>query len=288
MSNSDAVNLAAKEAPKLTECGIDVSKLQALRDAMYQTSSMDMSMTQIRQSLLDVAYQQVAPANLLDLYRTLYSTNGVDLQKSDAQSRAIELAKKQVDAATLQTLFSALYATSGLDLQKKDAQVNALELALAGANATQLKLAYKGFTKMGKTKQAALQASIPEAVLAGFYGLARRHAQDTKPYTAAEFQDYFKGNWVSLWSSAIQEERVANDHHAYTVADFVKYYKDSWYWTQATTATQKRLAADGKTYTMEEFQQYYGNSWQTEFESAAVLPCAECASASKTPLVINV
>lgn len=286
MNSADAMKLATQEAGKLTQCGIDVSSLKKLRDTMYTTSGMDLSLTQVRQALLDVAYQQVTPEDLLSMYRTLYATDGVDLLKSDAQTRAIELAKKQVDASTLKSLYSTLYSISGLDLPKKDAQVNALELALAGANATQLKVAYRGFIQMGKTKQAALQAAIPEAVLAGFHGLARRHAQDTKPYTAAEFQDYYHSNWVSSWSSAVQEERVANDHHAYTIAEFDMYYKDSRYWTQAKTATQKRLAADGKAYTMEEFEQYYQNSWQQEFEAAPVLPCEECTSLD--PFTINV
>jgi len=210
MTSSDAARLAAQEAPKLTQCAITVPMLQALRDTMYadvSANGLDLSMTQMRPFLLPVAYQQVEPANLASLFSTLYSTNGVDMLKSDARSRAIELAKLQVDASNLQSLFSALYATSGLDLPKKDAQQQALELvaalelldlgaflALAGANATQLKLAYQGFTRMGKSKQDALQAAIPEAVLAGFNGLARRHALDTTPYTAAEFQTHYGGN----------------------------------------------------------------------------------------------
>jgi len=287
MTSSDAAKLAAQEAPKLTHCAITVSMLQALRDTMYVSTQhgLDLSVTQIRQFLLPVAYQQVEPANLASLFSTLYSTNGVDMQKSDAQSRAIELAELQVDASNLQSLFSALYATSGLDLPKKDAQQQALELAVAGANATQLKLAYQGFTRMGKSKQDALQAAIPEAVLAGFNGLARRHAQDTTPYTAAEFQMHFGGDWESIWAKSPQEERVANDHHAYGIADFIKYYKDSWYWSEAKTATQKRLADDGKPYTMEEFQQYYTSTWQQKWLGAPVLPCAECSQTAQQQFI---
>lgn len=286
MSYSDAAKLADQEAPKLTQCGITVSQLQALRDVMYSPSKLDLSITLLRSNLLPVAYQQVKPADLTEMYQTLYSTNNVDMQKSDAQSRSIELVKKQVDAATLKSLFSALYATSGVDLPKKDAQMQALELSLSGANSTQLKISYQGFSHMGKSKQDALQASIPESILAGFHGLARRHATDTVPYTAAEFQQYFGSSWVSKWAISPQEERVANDHYAYDIAQFDKYYKESWYWTQAKTATQKRLADDGKPYTMKEFADYYGSSWQESWMGGAVLPCAECASSE--PLLINV
>eukprot|EP00746_Dinoflagellata_sp_MGD_P142950 gnl/MRDRNA2_/MRDRNA2_75837_c0_seq1.p1 gnl/MRDRNA2_/MRDRNA2_75837_c0~~gnl/MRDRNA2_/MRDRNA2_75837_c0_seq1.p1 ORF type:complete len:357 (+),score=80.16 gnl/MRDRNA2_/MRDRNA2_75837_c0_seq1:106-1071(+) len=287
MPSSDAAKLANQEAPKLTQCGITVPQLQALRDVMYSPSKLDLSITSIRSNLLPVAYQKVNPDDLAEMYRTLYATDSIDMQKSDAQSRSIELVKKQVDAATLKSLFSALYATSGVDLPKKDAQAQALELSLSGANSTQLKIAYQGFKHMGKPTQDALQAAIPESILAGFHGLARRHAQDTVPYTAAEFQQYFGSSWVSKWATAPQEERVANDHHAYDVADFDKYYTDPWYWTQAKTATQKRLAEDGKAYTMKEFSDYYGSTWQQSWMTGPVLPCAECASASES-LIINV
>lgn len=288
MTSSDAAKLADQEAPKLTQCGITVPQLQALRDVMYSTSKLDLSITSIRSNLLPVAYQKVNPDDLALMYRTLYATDSVDMQKSDAQSRSIELVKKQVDAATLKSLFSALYATSGVDLPKKDAQARALELSLGGANSTQLKTAYQGFRHMGKSVQDSLQAAIPESILAGFHGLARRHAEDTVPYTAAEFQQYFGSSWTSKWATAPQEERVANDHHAYDIADFDTYYKDAYYWTSAKTATQKRLAEDGKPYTMKEFSDYYGNTWQQSWMTGPVLPCAECAASASESLIINV
>jgi hypothetical protein len=288
MSSSDAAKLAIQEAPKLTQCGITVSQLQALRDVMYSTSQLDLSITSIRTNLLPVAYQQVKPEDLTEMYKTLYATDSVDMQKSDAQSRSIELAKKQVDAATLKSLFAALYATSGVDLPKKDAQVQALTLSLSGANSTQLKTAYQGFRHMGKSVQDALQAAIPESILAGFHGLARRHALDVTPYTAAEFQQYYGSSWASKWESSPQEERVANDYHAYDVADFGKYYKDSWYWTQAKTATQRRLADDGKPYTMKEFYDYYGGDWQKSWMAAPVLACVECVKPASDDFIINV
>lgn len=281
MPYSQARELADQEAPKLTQCGITISQLQALRDVMYTVDTskgLDMSVSQIQSNLLPVAYQQVSPENLLNLFRALYATDGVDMSKMDSQSRSLELAKKKVDSDTLSKLFRSLYAPSQIDLPKKDAQANALELSLSGANSTQLWLAYQGFQRMGKSKQLALQAAIPEAILAGFHGFARRHAQDAKPYTAAEFQTYYGANWVSQWASAPQEERVANDHHAYDIADFLNFYKDSWYWTQAKTATQKRLAEDKNAYNMEEFYQYYGNAWQQKWMAAPVLPCVECSS----------
>jgi len=283
MSSSDASKLAQAEAPKLTKCDITVHTLQALRDTLFATDSLDFPIVTIRSVLLPLAYQQVNTDDLTALFKTLYATDGVDLSKSDSQSKAQELAKKKVDAPTLQALFRALYATSGVDLPKKDAQTQALELALGGANATQLKLAYAGFIKF-KSKADALQAAIPEAILAGFQGLARRHAPDTEPYTAAEFQGYFGSNWVSTWESAPQEQRVAKDQKAYTIGDFIEYFKDPWYWTQAKTATQKRIADDGELYTMADFYKYYKSQWQQKWMAAAVVPCAECAlSEQKAP-----
>jgi len=276
MSSLDARSLAQTAAPKLTKCVITVSMLQALRDALYTSSGMDLALTQVRSLLLPLAYQQVTPVNLVALYKTLYATDGVDLPKSDAVSRASELAKKKVDALTLKSLFSALYATSGMDLPKKAAQMQAMELALSGANPTQLKLAYQAFRDQGEKPADALQAAIPVAIAASFQGLARRHAADAGPHTAVQFQKYFGSQWVSTWESAPQEERVAKDQKAYTIAEFIQYYKDSSYWTQAKTATQKRLADDGQEYTMEEFKQYYTSPWQQKWMVADVLPCAEC------------
>jgi len=242
---------------------------------------MDLTLTQVRSLLLPLAYQQVTPVNLVALYKTLYATDGLDLQKSDAVSRALELAKKKVDAPTLKSLFSELYATFGVDLPKKAAQMQAMELALSGANSTQLKLAYQAFRNQGKKQADALQAAIPEAIAAGFQGLARRHAADAMPYTAVEFQKHFGSQWVSSWESAPQEERVAQDQKAYTIGEFIQYFKDSWYWTQAKTATQKRLADDGHVYTMEEFKQYYTSQWQQKWMVADVLPCAECTTSEQ-------
>jgi len=226
------------------------------------------------------------------MYKTLYATDNLDLQKSDAQTRAMYFVKYNIDAATMKSLFSALYAPSGVDLPKKDAQLQAMQLSMSGANSTQLKLAYQGFKHMGKSQQDALQAATPEAILAGFNGLARRHAtNDTVPYTASEFQKYYTApyNWVDQWINSPVEERLANDHHAYDIAEFNKYYKDSWYWTQAKTATQRRLADDGKPYTMKEFYEYYGLAWLQFWYAAPVLACAECTSeALQEPLTINV
>jgi hypothetical protein len=284
MSSSDAAAWARSESAKLADSGITVPALQNLRNTLYLTlnNGLGLSLPEVRQWILPLAYAHSSPQKLGSLFQTLWlnflSFGGLDLPKSEAQSRAIDLSLRQVEPEVVKALYGMLYGTYGLNLPQPLARTTAIEQAAAGADAATFKEAYLSAQKRGLPQSSCLAEASREAVKATLQGLVRRHAKDTIPYTAAEFQSHYGDSWLNEWLSSPLEQRVAQDGFEYTAAGFAQYYGSSWVaqWSSSKVATQVRIAPDGKHYTMKEFADYYKNDWQKLWEKAPETRCQEC------------
>lgn len=288
LSRADAYALAKNEAGTLTRCGVTVSALKELKAVLYNSDVLDIGMSQLREKLLPLAKEHVAPERLTALYQTLYSSTSMDLPKTDAQSRSIELAQRMAEPDQLKQLYDMLYSPSSLDLPKKDAQVNAIELTAAGADAGTLKVAFQQAKRLGRSTDLALKEASAAAVSRNLDGLVRRYAKDGKPYTAAEFQTYYSEGWMAEWMAGPQEKHVADDSKAYYASEFSAHYGTSWQskWQASSVATQMRIADDGMTYNTDQFVQYYKDSWRSKWATSPEVPCGECSPYSQADLVV--
>lgn len=267
MAPIDAANLASKEVNSLTICGITVPILQALKDAMYSPSMLNLGMVEVRQNLLPLAYQHASPAKLNSLYQTLYSVRGLGMPLTDAQTNALDLAMRHAEPDLLGPLFKVLYMTVGL--ARIPAQQMALNLTAAGADAAALSTSYLDAMKR-MSKDAALNAAVAAAVVANLYGLPGRYARDGKLYVAKEFQTFYGAQWLAEWQAGPQEKRTADDGKDYRAAEYFEHYGSTWNakWATSPIAVLRRVSPDGKVYTMEDFQKYYTNSWQAQWFKA--------------------
>lgn len=283
LARPEAEALAAQQWQVLTQCGVTVPKLQALKDVMYDHKGMDVSMQQLRSELLPLAEQHAAPEKLGRLYTALSSgytiSGGLALDKAEAQLRAVDLVRHRAEPDELYALYRAMYGYGGLGFDQKSAQQTSIQLALAGADAGRFEDAYKQAKAKGASGPAATTQAAGAAVASELSGLVRRYAKDAKPYTAAEFQQYYGQRWLDEWLAAPMELRVSSDRLARTASQFAKHYGSQWQdrYSASAEATQKRLAGDAKAYSMQEFQGYYGDSWQSQWASAPELPCSQCA-----------
>lgn len=281
MSSADAAALARTESIKLADSGVTVSTLQQLRDVLYSSTSsgLDLAKPEVRKWVLPLAYAHSRPDKLQFLFKTLYSSGDLDLSKVEAQSRAIELSLRQVEPDSLKALYHVIYSRSGLDFSKADAQKTSIEQAAVGADAETFKQVYLLARQKGLPQSSCIAEASREAVKATLQGLVRRHAKDTIPYTAAQFQSYYGDAWFSEWGSGPSEQRVAEDGFEYTAASFAEHYGSSWAakWASSKVATQVRIAQDGKHYTMKDFADYYKDEWQNLWEKAPETRCQECA-----------
>jgi hypothetical protein len=266
MTPQDAAALASKETRTLTACGVTVPMLQALKDAMYSVSMLNMGLAEVRQNLLPLAYQHVSPAALNALFQTLRSPSGLGLLVFDATAKALQLGKQKAEPYLLGPLYQVLYSFSGVNLPRTQAAQWALNLAVAGASAEKLRASYLD-KKSRMSQDAALAAAISDAVDANLFCVEARYAKDGKPYVAREFQTHYGTQWLAEWLAAPQEKRTAQDGKDYLAAEFMAHYGDSWIirWAASGVAEQRRIAKDGRTYAMAEFLQYYGDSWQSEW-----------------------
>ncbi|CAK9007044.1 Intraflagellar transport protein 122 homolog [Durusdinium trenchii] len=266
LMTSEAQQVAAKQAPVLTQCGVSVQNLKDLKDTMYQTSSLDLPMGRVRELIFDLAKQHVDPQALSSMFKTLWSNSGVDLMKSDAQSRSIELVKAYAEPIQVLELYKNLWSSQGVNLMKSEAQAKSLELGKLGCDPVGLLNSFRA--AQGSTQQRLDQAS-DSAIRANLNGEARRYAKDGSIYNAKEFQDYYHADYKKEWANGVLEKKIAPDGKAYTASEFRIYFASSWeqQWHAATTATQQRLAEDGKVYSLSDFVQYYKDEWQSKFAS---------------------
>jgi hypothetical protein len=280
LSSSDAAAWSRAESAKLADCGITIPALQSLRNTLYLTlnNGLGLSLAEVRQSILPLAYAHSSPEKLGSLFQTLW-LNFNNLPKSEAQSRAIDLSLRQAEPAVLKALWQTLYGSSGLNLPRALAQTTAIEQAVAGADATTFQVAYLSAQRRGLPQSSCLAEASREAVKASLQSLVRRHAKDTIPYTAAEFQSHYGDAWLNEWLSSPLEQRVAPDGFEYTAASFAEYFGSSWVarWSSSKVATQVRIAQDGKHYTMKEFADFYKDGWQQLWAKAPETRCQECA-----------
>ena len=59
MSPSDAQQEATRSWSTLAKCGVEISTLQALRDALHDSSSLDLSLEVIRKQIIELAEQHI-------------------------------------------------------------------------------------------------------------------------------------------------------------------------------------------------------------------------------------
>lgn len=266
MSRSDAAALASKEAKTLSACGVTVPMLQALKDTMSSFSAMHMSMSEVRDNLLPLAYQHASPEHLAALYNTLSGFSDLGLPATEARAGTMKLASKHAEPYLLGPLFKTLSSWSSIGVPRSQAQQMAMDLTLAGADAEKLLESFNA-AKSRMSRDAALEVAVSDAVDANLAGLVQRYAKDGKAYTAKEFQIHYGNKWQTEWQAAPQQKRTANDGKDYLASDFLEFFSTYWTskWSAAPVAELRRIAKDGKTYTMGEFFQHYGDNWQEEW-----------------------
>jgi hypothetical protein len=283
MSSSDAAAWARSYSANLAASGVTVPALQKLRDVMYSSSGLGLTLPVVRQNILLQAYEHASPEKLGALYNLLYggwwTSGGLSLPKSEAQSRALDLNLRRTEPELLKALYEVLYGTFGLQLPQAESQKTAIEQSAAGADPAKFKETYLSAKKKGLPPATCTAEASREAVKANLQGLVRRHAKDTVPYSAAEFQSHYGDGWLNEWLSSPFEQRVAQDRFEYTAASFAEHYGSSWVvqWANSKVATQVRVAQDGKHYTMKEFADYYRDAWQNLWDQAPEMSCLECA-----------
>lgn len=266
MAYADAANLANNEAQHLTQCGVTVPALQALKDAMYLPSMLNLDLKTVRARLLPLAYQHASPADLNSLFQTLRS--GLGMYVAAAQSSAMDLAAQHAQPSEPKPLYQVLSSVVGLPWSQ--AQQTAIAYAAAGVDPSTLNSVYQSSKRAGMSRDAALGAALAAATVADLYGLPGRYAKDVKLYVAKDFQGYYGSHWFDEWQAAPQEKRTAVDGKDYRASEFAQYFGRSWstQWASSPVAVLRRIAADGYTYNLQEFQQHYSDSWQSEWAKA--------------------
>jgi len=195
MSREEARSVASVQWSTLTQCGITIQTLQALKDVMYDHTGMDLGMSDLRQKLFPVAEQHISPGKLTQLYQALSSSytfsGGLGLAKAEAQSMTTDLALRRAEPDQLKALYQVMYGWNGLGFTQKDAQQTSIEQAVAGSNASQFYITYSAAVAAGAPSQYALTQSSIAAVKANLGGLERRYAKNAQPYTSTEFKQYY-------------------------------------------------------------------------------------------------
>jgi len=274
MSATDAEKEAEERWQSLTQCGVTVKNLQALKDTMANQKHMALDVLYNRHWFFKFAEHHVNPSKVTQFYDLLSSGytlyGGLAYDKNAAQEIALEMVDKSADPDVLYALYRVMYGYDGLGFSQDSARHWSIQLAEAGANATAYKEAY----------QTSAAESPHLAVAAYLSGLERRYAKDGKAYIAEEFYSFYTaGTWMDEWISAPLEKRLSADRRAYTANQFSRHWPSAWVdkFKGSKEVTQVRLANDGKAYTIAEFRDYYADKWQRSWADAPELACKECA-----------
>jgi len=284
MAPQEASTLAYSSSATLTQCGVTVKTLQALKDVLYDHTGMDLEMAALREVLLPLAEHHVSPDKVNQFYQLLSTSytlsGGLGYGKADAQKFALKLLMAPAEPDQLKALYQVVYGYYGLGFKQALAQSTAMQLAVYGSDAAQFKESYTQAKGQGSSDQAALQLATEEAVKANLLGLVRRYAGNGNAYTADDFQQYYGTKFLSEWGVSPLEMRVSTDHRAYTASQFSRHFSSGTWaakYRVSPEATQERLANDGKAYSIYEFQQFYSDSWRERWSVAPELACKECS-----------
>lgn len=283
MARPDAAALASRQWHILTQCGVTVKALQALKTQMYDHPGMDLGMARLRTAILPLATQHVTADKVGQLYTALSSgytmSGGLGLPKADAQDWALKMAPLRAEPDQLYELYKVMYGYFGIGFDQKTAQQTTIQLALAGADAAVFQDTYTQTKNQSASSQMATDKAIAASTIANLQGLVRRYAKDAHAYTASEFQQHYAAGWLVEWLDAPMEMRISDDRLAHTASQFKRHFGKAWATKYRTgvEAIQMRLANDATTYTMQEYQKYYGDDWQRQWAASPELPCAQCA-----------
>lgn len=293
MTKEDAETAVYDHVNALSQCGVDIHQLQALKNVTTEHNGIDLDLATLQLRLFHLAEQHVAPDRLRQLYEALYNgyakSGGLGLPHQEAQRLTLDLALKQAEPDQLKELHDVMYGFSGSGFNTEQAQQTAIELAIAGASAAAYKDAYaEAFERSSEPNisQARADAAIA-AVTADLDGRVRRYGKAARPYTAQEFMAYYPASWLDEWTSAPIEKRVSSsDGRAYTAYEFSKLKGSNWQdeYQQSAEAVQLRLTSDGKNHTMQDFLRDRGYIWQKFWAMAAELPCEQCNPYSEASL----
>lgn len=281
MSPSDAQQEATRSWNPLAKCGVEISTLQALRDALHDSSSLDLSLEVIRKQIIELAEQHIKADKLKQLYGALSGvytlSGGLQLPKAEAQAMTHLLALKRAEPDDLKELYKVMYGYYGLGFDRALAQAQSIQLAEAGADAASYKETFSATVQKGQ--QAALIEASKVSVAKNLNGFVQRYALDGKAYTASEFQQYYGEGWLSAWIESPVEKRLSTDRRAYTADQFSRHFGRSWasLYQSRPEATQLRLAEDDQVYKMAEYQKYYGDQWHEKWSASPELACQECS-----------
>eukprot|EP00438_Fugacium_kawagutii_P010890 Skav231398 [mRNA] locus=scaffold1456:144622:145494:- [translate_table: standard] len=290
MSSSEAADEASRSWNALAKCGVEVSTLQALKDVLYDSATIDLTIPEIRSQILQLAEQHIKPDKLKQLWLALSGgytlSGGLQLPKAEAKTMTHVLALKRAEPDDLKALYKVMYGYYGLGFDRALAQTQSIQLAEAGADADAFKSTYTATVSKGQ--QAALIEATKASVAKNLQGLVRRYALDGKAYTASEFQQYYGEGWLSAWTDSPMEKRLSTDRKAYTADQFSRHFGRSWasLYQSRPEATQLRLAEDGQVYRMVEYQKYYGDQWHDKWSVSPELACKECSPYAITTMIV--
>ena len=87
MSSSEAAHEASRSWNALAKCGVEISTLQGLRDALHDPASIDLSLDQIRSQIIELAEQHIKADKLKQLYLAL--TGGRDFRMREIIQKSL-------------------------------------------------------------------------------------------------------------------------------------------------------------------------------------------------------
>lgn len=250
--------MADKEAPFVQYCGITQQELQQLRDVMFKSTEMNMSITDVRPLLMPLVYQHTYDDDLHDIFFALHGT-GIAMSRADAIKSSFALASRHAEPSLVAPLYEVLSQT--VKMPVKEAQQMTLKLALAGADADELKKSYLSDQQ--------LDWAVELAVNAHLSGHERRYTKDLNLLNSTGFKKYYSQSWLDPWVAAPQEMRSAGGV-GYRADEFYLFFKGGWQalWDKSPVTKQQRIVNGAKNFTMEQLKDSYGDVWQGKwFES---------------------
>lgn len=263
------------------------------------------------------ATKQLDQDELVKMYNLFTDPHKFARSLHDARSLAVQFLERDVETSSgeIGKLYEILTHNYNIILPKEDAEYWAQRVAAAGCEVDKFWSVYQTipddadpgiWTKDREAQQAKrkLQLALDQALRVSFDMQAYRYAVDGRPYTAAQFQDYYGiDNYMEYWMASPVAQKVYGssveatyryrtfgwmyDHAdvAASIGWFLRKSYTSWpemasAWQSASWATRRRIGEDGNVHTLDEFVTAYGSAWQQKWLDAAVALCQECTAAS--------
>ncbi|CAE7243093.1 rps1 [Symbiodinium pilosum] len=188
-----------------------------------------------------LALKRAEPDQLKALYQVMYGYSGLGFAKSLAQTTSIQLAQAGADSAH----FKETYIASA-----PRGQATAIAEASKAAVTNDLSGMVRRYALDAKPYTAGefLQHYGEGAWLNQWLDspLEKRLSNDRRAYTANQFSRHFPSTWIAMYkgSQEATQIRLAEDGKPYTMAEYQQYYGDQWHdkWSVAPELSCKECA----------------------------------------------